>query len=1137
MHSKPRIFGSKALPDTGCTRTLIRVSKLKEFRLRRYVDTTVRPFYKVANDTIERAKGVIRLDLQLGNNVVTTEAVVCWTIPEDIVLSWQNCERLGIISCAFPKTIFTPGKPLPLCYCSDRPTEPTAPAYSGYAHAYASTTILEAEDSDLAKLADEFHEVFNETNLQPMDCDPVVIDLDRSKKGYKPLRIYQARRVPIHYQREAKKTLQWYVDSGVLRPVPSNVNTEWCSPRFFVEKPGTDKVRLVVDYREINKYIARPTHPFPSPLDVVHQVRPTSKWFIKADAVSGFYQIPLEEESMQYTTFLLPEGRFMFTRVPMGMNNSSDVFCKRTDDILRNVPDLLKIVDDTLIQAPTKDAALSTLRMMLECCRKNHLTLSRDKLKMGNELPFAGFLIGDHGVRPDPRRTSAITQFPPPKDQSGLRSFMGLVQQLGFFIPDLAHLSEPLRKLMKKNTVFLWLDEHQQAFEKIKEALTSDLVVKAFDPLLPAFLLTDASRLNGMGFALLQKEEGKEIHQLVQCGSRSLIPAETRYATNELECLAIAWAVKACRHYLLGAHFTILTDHRPLVGTFQKPLADIANPRLLRYRESLMPYSFDVTWTPGKSHHIADALSRAPAFTPPEDTTEAQSEIIACAITALDPALQFLYQAAADDPNYRACVHALAHGETAKSVPAQHPARTLASVWDDLSVHDGVLMLYDAHRIFVPASYRERILKLLHLAHPGIQRQKALARNNFYWPRMNDDITAFVNNCNDCQTIRQSQSEPLLQYTPATRPMQSVSLDLFELRGIHYLIMVDRFSLFTWVHRYKPGSSLGTTATTKCLRNWFLEHGLPNEIVSDNGPQFRSEFKAFCDELNITHTTSSPHHSQSNGLAESAVKNMKTLLEKCDTYEEFERRLLAWRNTPSAGDATSPAEKFYGRRLRTTLPTIHHPPATDSMDNEKLPPGSLPILTPGTLVRIQNPHTKRWDEIGKVNRPTTKSKRSYVIERADSAPFVRNRRFLRPVARTRSAAGTQAEAISQPEDSFPWERDDFFTDHRGNVSQAAHAPLKPAKTMGAPPPLFTPNQELDRGNDVTARPRKNGIKAALPRDPEPIAQRTRSRSRDLEKSRESTLTDDYSTTRQLPRRKRQVSFSDSPTVHLFHTRD
>ena len=126
------------------------------------------------------------------------------------------------------------------------------------------------------------------------------------------------------------------------------------------------------------------------------------------------------------------------------------------------------------------------------------------------------------------------------------------------------------------------------------------------------YLLTDASRLFGLGYALGHMEtdaSGKEIFKIVHCGSKGLTPTQQRYSTIELECLVIVWATFKSSFYLRGLPlFTIYTDHRPLQGVFHKDIFDLASPRLQRLREKIAMYSFQVCWVPGKTHLILDAL-------------------------------------------------------------------------------------------------------------------------------------------------------------------------------------------------------------------------------------------------------------------------------------------------------------------------------------------------------------------------------------------------------------------------------------------------------------------------------------------------------------------------------------------------
>ena len=903
------------------------------------------------------------MDICVNQVSITVDALVATNLHANMLLSWHDLRRLGVIPHNFPAT------------CSEFTDhgDPNARAFSSK----QNNPIAEIE-----ALISEFSDVFDETHVSPISGPPMKILLRRDDPAYRPIRVSAPRRVPLHFQDEATKDLAWFLKSGVIVPVPEGEHTEWCSPGFFVPKPN-GKVRLVVDYRVINKFIDRPVHPFPSPRDVVKGILPDSKLFMKLDAVQGYYQVPLDEESSKYTTFLLPSGRFRFTRAPMGMNSSSDGFCMRTDMIFSRVPKVQKIVDDALLQAATAQELTNSFRIACLAARKNNLTLSKPKLKYGDTIDYAGYIVSSKGVFPDPARLSAVSKFPAPTDITTLRGFLGLANQLGHFVPDLAHMTNVLRLLLKKNTSWIWLHEHQSAFEKVKRLLTSPMVVKPFDPAMRTELLTDASRLFGLGYALVQWGSDNCI-RLIQCGSRTLNSAETRYATIELECLAIMWAVLDCRHYLLGCHFKLVTDHRPLVGVFERPLAEMENQRLLRFRLKLTDYRMSVVWTPGKTHLIADALSRAPVF----QTAELDQPAITNSAEVLDPQLRLIFDAARADECYQAVVDALLRDTQAENLPPAHPANAYKSIWQRLSLRYDSLLVFDAGRIVIPAAVRQQILALLHHSHPGIVRMQQLARGLYYWPGMSNDIKGVVDRCEPCQLIRPSLPQTTFRaHEPAEFPMHKVSMDLYSCKGKEFLVMVDRFSGYTWVASLRHET---TAAVVSQLHCWFRQFGFPEQLFSDNGPCFRSvDFDTWCQRYHIINDTSSPYHPRSNGLAENAVKSTKHLLLKCDTADDFMTRLSEQHNVPAAGMSHSPSELFFGRKLRGLLPRLNPPRVIRAAD-----PVKVPRFMQGDKVRLQNVITGLWDQEGVVSeiRP---SGDSYLIRRDRGADLVRNQRFLK----------------------------------------------------------------------------------------------------------------------------------------------
>jgi hypothetical protein len=688
-------FSYQCMPDSGASRTIIAHNVAMKHGLR--IDGGDKVNIRAANGEKMPCEGAVTVNAGLGKRAVCLRALVSSALKDEILLGWQEMVALGILTKTFPSPVYA---------------------------------VTQEETRDVEAIADKFAEVFEEGKITPMKGKPMKICL---AGDVKPTRVLTARQVPVHLQQAAQETLRKIIDSGVIVPVTEP--TEWISPAFFVEKPNGRGARMVCDFTGINRFIQRPVHPFPSTQDLLRDIGAGAKYFATLDAVQGYHQIPLDHASSLLTTFLLPSGRYRYTRAPMGLNASSDEWCARSDAALEGLEKTRKIVDDILVWASTWEELCERVRAVLERCKQHGITLSRDKMQMGSEVRFAGHVISPNGVKPEPEKVVALKNFPAPTDATGLRSFLGLAVQLGGFVPDLAHLTEPLRPLLKKNAVFLWLPEHEEAFARVKDALTSPLVVRFFDPDLPTELLTDASRLKGLGYALVQRDgEGM---RLIKCGSRSLSPAETRYATIELEALAIHWAIASCRFYLVGGpKFKVVTDHKPLIPMFSMPLGDVENARVLRYREKTTQLSFEVVWAPGKNHEIADALSRAPVFDPPEE--EEVNHI--CAAQAEDPILQELYDAAEEDAEYKKVKAAWQDGREPRNLPFGHPARLFNNVWAGLGVtSDGALLTYNG-RLIIPTRLRRNALTALHKGHGGITKTRRLAQDLYYWPGINNQI-------------------------------------------------------------------------------------------------------------------------------------------------------------------------------------------------------------------------------------------------------------------------------------------------------------------------------------------------------------------------------------------------------------
>ena len=801
--------------------------------------------------------------------------------------------------------------------------------------------------------------------------------------------------------------------------------SDWCHPVVIVAKKGTDEKRLTVDFKKLNDQVRRPAHPTRTPRDVVANIG-DAKFFTKLDARHGYWQVPLSEVAIPLTTFMTPWGRYRFLRNPQGLISAGDEFNRQTDCAFE-VPNFAKIVDDCLAYDADFGSHVEHVRQVLTCARQHGITISPKKFEFGvRKVDFCGFHVTEEGFTVDDDKIAAINDFPMPTNRTDLRSFMGLVNQFGEFTPRLADVMQPLRPLLKTSNKFVWDDTHTGAYTRTKDLLVSPPVLAYFQPGLETRLETDASRTNGLGYALMQRH-GND-WRLVQCGSRFITDTESRYAMVELECLGAVWAMQKCRIYLAGLQFTLVTDHQPLVTIFNcHSLNQIENPRLQRLVLKTRMFQFRTIWQKGSQHAVADALSRAPVNTPTSDDTPGEEDpqyaspaIRACLrhTDSSQPCLSFVavQNAAKADPEYQQLVDTVTEGFPVAQSKLPVYLKPSWNGREQLSVDSGVVL--KGQWIVVPSVLRQQVLTDLHKSHQGIARTKSRARQIVYWPKLTVDIECTVRGCPQCREHQASQPhEPLMNDHTATYPFRSTSADLFSCQGWEFLTYVDRFT--GWPHIVRTRRSTSSHDVIVQLRRLFSDVGVPSELVTDGGPQFSShKFSKFefCERWGVRHQMSSPHYPQSNGHAEASVKAMKSLIAKTTMngdldMDAFRQALLEWRNTPDAS-GRSPAQKLYGQPLQSFVfahSSSFAPEwqlqadiadsraeslsaATEHSFNESS--RSQKKLQIGTSVDVQDARTKRWSKRGVI--VAIGKHRDYFVKLPSGRVYWRNRRFLRP---------------------------------------------------------------------------------------------------------------------------------------------
>ena len=810
------------------------------------------------------------------------------------------------------------------------------------------------------------------------------------------------RRVPVALRDRLKATLDDLERDGILATVTEP--TEWVSSLVIVPKKD-GRLRLCLDPKDLNKAILREHFPLPTIEEVATRLC-GAKCFSLLDVRNGFWHVPLDEDSSLLTTFNTPFGRYRWTRLPFGISSAPEVFQRKMYEVIEGLHGVEVIADDFLVvgfgdteEQSTEDHD-TNLEAFLERCIERDIRLNSSKMQLRlPEVPFIGHVASSEGLRVDPHKVQAIVGMPPPEDVNGVKRILGFVQYLSKFLPRLSDLTKPLRDLTSKEAMWIWGPNQQAAFDKLKEAVTGTPVLRYYNVNDEVTIQCDASQ-SGLGATLMQ------FGQPVAYASRALTEAETRYAQIEKELLAIVFACEHFEYYIYGRDVVnIETDHEPLVSIVLKPLHK-APSRLQRMLLRLQRYNLKLRYKEGPNMFLADTLSRAYL-----------SDVSACAfassltevdhtndLTIPESRIQELREMTKQDPVLRTLSNVIQQGWPKAKSASPECVHLYFDLRDELTVQGE--LVFKGQQLVIPYSMRKQMMTMVHESHIGIDGCLRRARECMYWPRMSTELKEFISKCDVCLSYRSEQTkEPLEQHCFAARPWSKIGVDLCELDGRNLLVAVDYYSNFVEVERLTTTTS---SSVIKPMKEMFARYGVPDTVISDNGPQFDSaEFSRFAKQWNFEHTPSSPRYPQSNGKVENAVKTVKRLFKKCkDSGTSEFQALLDWRNTPSEGMSTSPAQRFFGRRCRTLLPMtggLLKPSYSTSQDSQDINKQKakqrmyydrhvkpLKPLESGSSVRLKLPGESKWSPA--VCSGLVGPRRYQVV--TERGTFTRNRRQI-----------------------------------------------------------------------------------------------------------------------------------------------
>ncbi|XP_027127715.2 uncharacterized protein [Coffea arabica] len=400
------------------------------------------------------------------------------------------------------------------------------------------------------ELLQEFEDVFQTpSSLPPTRSVDHEIPLKPDAQPFK-LKPY---RYPHYHKEEIERQVTEMLHRGIVK----HSNSPFASPVLLVKKKeGT--WRFCVDYRKLNELTIKDRFPIPNVDEFLDELA-GAVFKTKLDLTAVYHQIRVKPQDTFKTAFQTHCGHFEFLVMPFGLTNAPATFQSLMNQVFQ--PSLRKFVlvffDDILVYSPTIEEHLQHLRIVMNILRENQLYVKKSKCAFAQErIDYLGHTITDQGVRMDDSKVSSILQWPVPKTVKELRGFLGLTGYYRRFVRQYGQVCKPLTELLRKDN-FKWSIQAQAAFEHLKELMCSAPVLSLPDFKKAFVVETDASG-GGIGAVLMQ--EGHPIAFL----SKALSPKNLGLSVYEKELLALVLAVTKWRHYLVGSHFVIRTDHQSL---------------------------------------------------------------------------------------------------------------------------------------------------------------------------------------------------------------------------------------------------------------------------------------------------------------------------------------------------------------------------------------------------------------------------------------------------------------------------------------------------------------------------------------------------------------------------------------------
>ena len=668
------------------------------------------------------------------------------------------------------------------------------------------------------------------------------------KEGAKP---YHTRAYPIPkaYEQTLKMEVKRLCDLNVLKRIN---RSEWGSPTFIIpKKDGT--VRFISDFRELNKLIKRKPFPLPKIQDLLLKLE-GFQYATSLDLNMGYYHIELSPDSKKLCTIVLPWGKYEYQRLPMGLCNSPDIFQEKMNILMGDLEYVRAYIDDLLIL--TKGSFTDHLQKLSEVftrLQKAGLKVNAKKSFFGqHELEYLGYWITRQGIQPCQSKVTAIQQLAAPKTKKELRKFIGMVNYYRDMWIRRSDVLAPLAALTSKSTPWKWTEQHNKAFETMKQIVSKETLLTYPNFAIPFEIYTDASKTQ-LGAVICQDNRPIAFY------SRKLNPAQTRYTTTERELLAIVETLKEFRNILLGHKVIVYTDHKNL--TYKNFNTD----RVMRWRLILEEFGPDLNYLKGEKNIVADALSRL------ELKEESLSKDIAMLYGLDETNIEYPLTFA----NIRIAQQA---DQTLRNEAASNPKYHLKSF------HGGgntVMLICMNDKIVIPSKLQKTIVNWYHsqLCHPGETRTEQTIRQHFWFNNLREVVHEVCKKCIICQRTKVSFKK--YGHLPAkvaeSEPWEILCVDLIgpytiKRRGkeplkLWCITMIDPAT--SWFEMKEIQNKEAITTANIVEQTWLTRYPIPQIITYDRGTEFMADFAEMIEnDYGIKRRGTTVRNPQANAILE-----------------------------------------------------------------------------------------------------------------------------------------------------------------------------------------------------------------------------------------------------------------------------